>query len=148
VVNQNRPQSRGSIHIRTAEATDAPDIQPNYLSAEIDQQTIVDGVRLLMDIFNAEPLMEAVTARLSPSPDTDVGTDEAMLEYIRDDANTVYHPTSTCAIGKVVDARLRVTGVENLTVADASVMPSVVSGNTNAATIMVAEKAADILRGA
>jgi choline dehydrogenase-like flavoprotein len=148
VVNQNRPQSRGSIHIRTGEATDAPEIQPNYLSAELDQQTIVAGVRLLIDIFNAEPLLEDITARLSPTPETDISTDEAMLEYIREDANTVYHPTSTCAIGKVVDERCRVLGVENLSVADASVMPFVVSGNTNAATIMLAEKAADLLLSA
>jgi len=148
VVNQNRPQSRGSIHIRTGEATDAPEIQPNYLSAELDQQTIINGVRLLIDIFNAEPLLEDITARLSPTPETDISTDEAMLEYIREDANTVYHPTSTCAIGKVVDEQCRVLGVENLSVADASVMPFVVSGNTNAATIMVAEKAADLLLSA
>lgn len=145
VVNQNRPESRGSIHLRTAEASDAPEIQANYLSAESDQQTLVKGLRLLVDIFAAEPLQAYLTGRLMPAADLDVSNDDELLEYIRDDANTVYHPTSTCAIGKVVDERLRVLGLDGLSIADASVMPYVVSGNTNAATIMVAEKAADML---
>ena len=145
VVNQNRPQSRGSIHIRTGQPNDAPDIQANYLTAELDRQTLIRGVRLLLSIFSAPPLQEFVTQRLSPASDADMTTDEALLEYIREDANTVYHPTSTCAIGKVVDEQLNVKGVTGLTVADASVMPCLVSGNTNAATIMVAEKASDLL---
>ena len=145
VVNQNRPDSRGRIHITSADANAAPKIQPNYLSAESDQQTLIRGVRLLMDIFEAEPLQDFLTGRISPSADADLSSDQAMLEYIREDANTVYHPTSTCAIGKVVDEHLNVIGAQGLSVADASVMPYVVSGNTNAATIMVAEKAADEL---
>ncbi|MEM7097493.1 MAG: FAD-dependent oxidoreductase [Pseudomonadota bacterium] len=145
VVNQNRPHSRGSIHIRTGEVTDTPAIQANYLTSEIDRQTLVKGVRMLLDIFSAEPLEPFLTDRLSPTPDLDTTSDDALLEYIREDANTVYHPTSTCAIGKVVDENLSVIGVEGLSIADASVMPTVVSGNTNAATIMVAEKAADLL---
>ena len=80
---------------------------------------------------------------MSPAPDLDVASDDALLDYIRGDATTTYHPTSTCAIGKVVDSSLKVDGVERLFVADASVMPYVVSGNTNAATIMIAEKMAD-----
>ena len=100
---------------------------------------------MLMDIFEAEPLQDFLTGRISPTADADLSSDQAMLEYIREDANTVYHPTSTCAIGKVVDEHLNVIGVQGLSVADASVMPYVVSGNTNAATIMVAEKAADEL---
>ncbi|MEM7077372.1 MAG: GMC family oxidoreductase N-terminal domain-containing protein [Pseudomonadota bacterium] len=146
VVNQNRPESRGSIHIRTAAATDAPEIQANYLSAELDRQTLIAGMRMLIDIFKAETLQPFLTGRLLPGDEVDIDNDESLLEFIREDANTVYHPTSTCAIGRVVDEKLRVQGVEGLSVADASVMPYVVSGNTNAATIMVAEKAADILR--
>ncbi len=145
VVNQNRPVSRGSIHIRTAQAGDAPAIQANYLSAEEDRRTMVAGVRLLLNIFQAEPLQPFLTSQLSPDAELPAHNDEALLEYIRNDASTVYHPTSTCAIGKVVDAQLRVKGVEGLSVADASVMPYVVSGNTNAATIMIGEKAADLL---
>jgi len=146
VVNQNRPESRGSIHIRSDQAGNAPEIQANYLATEIDRTTLIRGVRMLLDIFNADALREYITGRVAPAPDVDITTDDALLEFIREDANTVFHPTSTCAIGRVVDEKLQVMGVEGLTVADASVMPFVVSGNTNAATIMVAEKAADILR--
>ena len=102
VVNQSRPEARGSIHIRTAEASDAPEIHANYLSADLDRQTIIKGVRLLLDIFSAEPLQDHLTGRLSPGPDIDTSSDDELLEYIRGDASTVYHPTSTCSIGKVV----------------------------------------------
>ena len=146
VVNQSRPESRGSVHIRTAEASDAPEIHANYLSADLDRQTIIRGVRLLLDIFSAEPLQDQLTGRLSPDADIDTTSDEELLEYIREDASTVYHPTSTCSIGKVVNEDLFVKGVSGLTIADASVMPYVVSGNTNAATIMIGEKASDILK--
>ena len=146
VVNQSRPESRGSIHIRTAEASDAPEIHANYLSADLDRQTIIKGVRLLLDIFSAEPLQDHLTGRLSPGPDIDTSSDDELLEYIRGDASTVYHPTSTCSIGKVEDENLFVQGVSGLSIADASVMPYVVSGNTNAAAIMIGEKASDILK--
>lgn len=145
VVNQNRPESTGSIHIRTNHAGDAPEIQANYLSAEADRQCLMRGVRMLLEIFEQESLTPFLTQRITPEAAVDASDDDALLEFIRQDASTVYHPTSTCAIGKVVDPNLRVIGVEGLSIADASVMPVVVSGNTNAATIMVAEKAADIL---
>ena len=86
-----------------------------------------------------------ITFRMSPAPDFDMNDDAALLSFLRSDAGTAYHPTSTCAIGKVVDARLRVHGIRGLSVADASVMPHIVSGNTNAAAIMIGEKAADLL---
>ena len=146
VVNQSRPESRGSIHIRTSEASDAPEIHANYLSADLDRQTIIKGVRLLLKIFSAEPLQDHLTGRLSPGQDIDTSSDDELLEYVRGDASTVYHPTSTCSIGKVVDENLFVQGVSGLSVADASVMPYVVSGNTNAAAIMIGEKASDILK--
>ena len=146
VVNQSRPESRGSIHIRTSEASDAPEIHANYLSADLDRQTIIKGVRLLLKIFSAEPLQDHLTGRLSPGQDIDISSDDELLEYVRGDASTVYHPTSTCSIGKVVDENLFVQGVSGLSVADASVMPYVVSGNTNAAAIMIGEKASDILK--
>ena len=144
VVNQSRPESRGWIHITSADAMAAPAIQPNYLTADTDRQTIIKGLRLLISIFEAPALAPFALERLSPTTDVD-NSDEALLAYVREDANTVYHPTSTCSIGPVVDATLNVHGVTGLSVADASVMPNVVSGNTNAATIMVAEKAAEIL---
>ena len=143
VVNQSRPESRGSIHIGTANAVDAPKIHANYLSTQLDRDTMVKGLRILIDVFSQPSLEPYLKGRLAPTPDINCDRDDELLEYIRGDASTVYHPTSTCSIGKVVDENLMVMGTENLHVVDASVMPYVVSGNTNAATIMVAEKAAD-----
>ena len=143
VVNQSRPESRGSIHIATANAVDAPKIHANYLSTQLDRDTMVKGLRILIDVFSQPSLEPYLKGRLAPTPDINCDSDDELLEYIRGDASTVYHPTSTCSIGKVVDENLKVMGTENLHVVDASVMPYVVSGNTNAATIMVAEKAAD-----
>lgn len=144
-VDQSRPESRGSVHIRSGSPTDKPEIRANYLSTELDRTTMVHGLRLVAQIFERQSLRPYITGRLSPNDDLDMNDDAAVLEYIRGDAGTGYHPTSTCAIGKVVDPQLSVYGIENLYVADASVMPSVVSGNTNAATIMIGEKAADLL---
>jgi choline dehydrogenase len=145
VVNQSRPESVGCIHIDGQDPGRAPVIQANYLQSEVDQQTLIKGLRLIIEIFETGAMREFVTGRLTP--DVDVDSDAELLEYIRGDATTVYHPTSTCRIGSVVDELLRVRGVSGLRVADASVMPYVVSGNTNAATIMIAEKAADLLAG-
>jgi choline dehydrogenase len=145
VVNQSRPESRGSIHIASADPAAHPEIRPNYLATDLDRRTLLAGLRLLLRIFGAPALAPYVTGRLAPEPALDTDSDDALMAYVRADANTVYHPTSTCSIGKVVDPQLAVVGVEGLYVADASVMPNVVSGNTNAATIMVAEKAAELL---
>ena len=145
VVNQSRPESRGSIHINSADHRQHPQIQANYLSTELDRRTMVDGMKLLLKVFESKALASSVTSRLAPFPELDRLDDEALLNHIREDASTVYHPTSTCSIGKVVDENLRVKGLDGLSVVDASVMPYVVSGNTNAATIMLAEKNADYL---
>lgn len=144
-VDQSRPESRGSVHIRSARPADKPEIRANYLSTELDRTTMVRGLRMVAQIFERDSLRPYITGRLSPSSELDINEDDAVLDYIRGDAGTGYHPTSTCAIGKVVDPQLSVYGIDNLCVADASVMPSVVSGNTNAATIMIGEKAADLL---
>ena len=97
---------------------------------------------MLLNIFQQPPLQPYLTGRLAPGATLDSESDEQLLAYIREEASTTYHPTSTCAIGRVVDENLHVFGVQGLAVVDASVMPAVVSGNTNAATIMIAEKAA------
>jgi choline dehydrogenase len=144
-VDQSRPESRGSVHIRSARPDDAPVIHANYLATELDRTTMLRGLRMIERIFTARAMKPFVTHRMSPRPDLDMADDDALLEYLRADAGTGYHPTSTCAIGKVVDARLRVLGVHGLSVADASVMPHIVSGNTNAAAIMIGEKASDLL---
>ena len=145
VVNQSRPESRGSIHITSSDYRDHPQIRANYLSTELDRRTMIDGMKLLLRVFESEALADSITSRLSPAEEKGNLSDDALLDYIREEAGTVYHPTSTCSIGKVVDENLLVKGLEGLSVVDASVMPYVVSGNTNAATIMVAEKNADFL---
>jgi len=148
IAYQLRPESRGEIKLKSANPGDPPAMFPNYLSAETDQQTIVGGLKLCRTIL-ATPLMQ----RLIESeflPGTAVQSDAELLDYARRRGGTVYHPTSTCRMGMdamaVVDPELRVRGVEGLRVADASVMPTVVSGNTNAAAIMIGEKAADLVR--
>ena len=145
VVNQSRPESRGSIHAKSADIADAPVITANYLSTPLDRDTLLQGMRILLNIFEQSALQPYLNGRLSPDVETDLSDDDALMAYIRREASTVYHPTSTCSIGKVVDENLRVMGVQGLSVIDASVMPYVVSGNTNAATIMLAEKGADHL---
>jgi choline dehydrogenase len=142
---QSRPESRGSIHIRTPRPEDAPEIRANYLTSELDRTTMLRGLRMIERMFAAAAMQPYVTYRMSPAPDLDMNDDATLLTYLRNDAGTGYHPTSTCAIGKVVDPRLSVFGTHGLSVADASVMPHVVSGNTNAAAIMIGEKAADLL---
>jgi len=146
-VCQLRPESRGSIHIRSANPQERPAIQPNYLDTQGDRDTMVAGMRLARKIIEI-PVMKAYVRR-EVLPGSNVNSDQEMLEYIRDYGSTIFHPTSTCRMGQddmaVVDERLRVRGLEGLRVADASVMPTVVSGNTNATCIMIGEKAADMI---
>jgi choline dehydrogenase-like flavoprotein len=138
-----KPSSRGQLTLRSA----APDTQPrilhNYLETEEDRQSIVAGLRIALDIAGQSPVKNMITAAFSVPASS---TDDDLLAFGRRAGQTLYHPTSTCAIGSVVDSRLRVLGIEGLRVADASVMPSVVRGNTNAPTIMIGEKAADLIR--
>jgi choline dehydrogenase len=148
IAYQLRPDSRGEIKLRSADPADPPAMQPNYLSAETDQQTIVAGLKLCREIL-AQPQMERfIASEFLPGPE--VRSDDELLDFARRRGGTVYHPTSTCRMGvdamAVVDPELRVRGIEGLRVADASVMPTVVSGNTNAATIMIGERCADLVR--
>ncbi len=142
-----RPESRGSIHIRSADAKEPPAIQPNYLDTTGDRDTMVAGMQLARKIIAIPAMKSYVRREVLPGPD--VNSDDEMLEYIREYGSTIFHPTSTCRMGQddmaVVDERLRVRGVEALRVADASVMPTVVSGNTNASCVMIGEKAADMI---
>jgi choline dehydrogenase len=148
IAYQLRPDSRGEIKLRSADPADPPAMQPNYLSAETDQQTIVAGLKLCREIL-AQPQMERFIAS-EFLPGREVRSDDELLDFARRRGGTVYHPTSTCKMGidplAVVDPELRVHGTQGLRVADASVMPTVVSGNTNAATIMIGERCADLVR--
>jgi choline dehydrogenase len=142
-----RPESRGTVRIKSADPRQAPAIQPNYLSAPKDRDTTIAGIRALRRIMAAPPMAPFIEAEHEPGPAC--ASDDDLLDYVRRRGSTVYHPTSTCRMGSdptaVVDARLKVHGVERLRVVDASVMPALVSGNTNAPTIMIAEKGADMI---
>jgi choline dehydrogenase len=148
IVYQLRPESRGEIRLKSANPADAPAMRPNYLATETDQRTIVAGLKLARGLLGSSHMRSYVAAEHVPG--AAVSTDEQLLDYARNFGGTVFHPTSTCKMGAdpmaVVDAELRVHGIEGLRVVDASVMPTVVSGNTNAATIMIAEKASDMVR--
>jgi choline dehydrogenase len=146
--NSCRPTSRGHLAITSADPFAAPAIHPNYLATDSDIAEARIGVRLLRQIARTRPLSDVIVEELVPGPD--VADDEALFADFRARADTVYHPTSTCRMGpdprvSVVDARLRVHGIQGLRVIDASVFPSVTSGNTNAPTVMVAEKGAAML---
>jgi choline dehydrogenase len=147
---QLRPESRGTISLRSADPAATPAICPNYLSTELDRRTLVDGLKICRDLL-AQPAMRAfIAGEYLPGPS--VCTDEDWLDYVRNYASTIFHPCGTCKMGvdamAVVDPGLRVRGIAGLRVADASIMPTVISGNTNAAAIMIGEKAADLVRGA
>ena len=146
-VCQLRPESRGSLKIRSADPTAPPEIRINYLATETDRAAFIDGIRILRRILAAPALKPYCVNEVYPGPDTT--SDEELLDFCRKTGGTVYHPTSTCRMGNdplsVVDQRLRVRGIEALRVVDASVMPDLMSGNTNAPTIMIAEKASDMI---
>jgi choline dehydrogenase len=146
-VCQLRPESRGSLRIRSADPTAAPEIRINYLATEVDRTANVEGLKVLRRILQAPALRPYVMEEVDPG--AKVSSDEELLNYCRARGSTIYHPTSTCRMGSdplaVVDQRLRVRGLEGLRVVDGSIMPDLVSGNTNAAIIMIAEKASDMI---
>jgi len=147
-MSQTQVQSRGYVHIASPDPHVAPSIRYNYLATENDRRVMVDGLKLIRRIAGTAPLRDYVAAEEYPGPR--VKSDDDWLAFCREAGDTVFHPTSTCRMGAdartVVDPELRVRGVERLRVVDASIMPSVPSGNINAAVIAVAEKAADLIR--
>lgn len=138
-----KPTSLGAVTLRTANPYVKPRVSHNYLATEEDRETVVAGVRMALEFVSTPPLSGLVTGTFS-APDRNA-SDAELWDFVRANTMGVFHPTSSCAIGPVVDARLRVHGIEGLRVVDASVMPSVVRGNANAPTIMIAEKAADLI---
>jgi choline dehydrogenase len=149
-VYQLRPESLGSIHIRSADPKAQPAIRFNFLADPIDQAAMSEGFRMIRRIVDAAPMDAYRGEEYSPGPH--ISSDADILDYIRNNSQTAYHPIGTCRMGTgpnaVVDDKLKVHGIEGLRVADASIFPTMPSGNTNAPSIMVGEKAADILRAA
>jgi len=146
-VCQLRPESRGRIVIRSPDAHVYPEIHPNYLSAQLDQDTAVASVKVARALAASDALAPYIVEEKVPG--IGVSTDAELLDAARNISQTIYHPTSTCKMGSdpmaVVDERLRVHGIKGLRVADASIMPTIVSGNTNAPAIMIGEKASDMI---
>jgi len=147
--NVCRPQSRGTVTLRSADPYDAPVIDPNYFSDPYDRRTLVAGLRLAREILGQPAFRPYYGAEMSPGPD--VTSDAALEAHIRAYGESIYHHVGSCRMGTddlaVVDGQLRVHGVNGLRVVDASIMPQIVSGNTNLATMMIAEKAADMILG-
>ncbi len=144
-----RPRSRGTVHLRSARPEDPPVIDPNFLAEPYDLKTSVEGVRISRDIFMQPSLAKQI--RRIRFPDEEVRTRQDFEAYARQFGRTSYHPTCTCKMGtddaSVVDPQLRVHGIDGFRICDSSVMPSLIGSNTNATTIMIAEKAADLIRG-
>lgn len=148
-VCQLRPESRGQITLQSSDPQADPVIQANYLSTPTDCQTMIDGMKLIRQIMGQSPMAPYREAEVIPG--TETASDDQLLDFIRNAGGTIFHPTSTCKMGPdgddlaVTDHRLRVRGIEGLRVADASIMPSVISGNTNAPAIMIGDKAATMI---
>jgi choline dehydrogenase len=146
-VCQLRPESRGYVRIKSANPAEPPAIQPRYLSSQFDRDTLLAGMRQLQGIMRQPAMRRYIAAEYKPA--ASVASDADLMAYARATSTTVFHPTSTCRMGSdpaaVVDERLRVHGIEGLRVVDASIMPALVSGNTNAGTVMIAEKGSDMI---
>lgn len=144
---QLNPKSRGHIHIQSTDISQHPSIQANYLADEGDRQTMISAIRKVRQLFAESSLAHYDNGELKPGKNAQ--SDADILDYMQANAVSIYHPVGTCKMGidsmAVVDTQLRVHGIENLRVIDASVMPTIISGNTHAATVMIAEKAADML---
>ncbi len=147
-VCQLRPQSRGRVQIRSNDALQPPSIQPNYLSTELDRKMALAAIAAARRIAASQAMRPYVKREVRPG--LGVQTEEDLMTFVRDNGATIFHPTGTCSMGPqdddVLDARLRVRGVTGLRVVDCSAMPTLVSGNTNAPVIMMAEKAVDMIR--
>jgi choline dehydrogenase-like flavoprotein len=143
-----RPRSRGSVRLSSSDPTSAPLIDPNYLDDPQDRQMSIRGLKLTQEILSQSPLKKYIKAERLPGPD--VKTDDDYYRFICEHSKTSHHPAGTCRMGSdneaVVDPHLRFNGIEHLRVVDASIMPNVISSNTNAAAIMIGEKASDMIR--
>jgi choline dehydrogenase len=147
LINVQRPDSLGTVLIRSSDPMQAPAIDPNYLAAPEDLRVLRDGIRLTREILAQQAFDTYRGDELTPGPE--VRTDAEIDDFLRHNCHTQYHPVGTCKMGPdplaVVDHQLKVHGLDGLRVVDASIMPVMVSANTNAATIMIAEKGAEMI---
>ncbi len=149
-VCQLRPESRGHIRIKGTDPFAPPEMQPNYLATDLDRRTNIAALRSIRAITGSKSMAPFIKREVKPGKDAD--TDEALLEFARNNGATIFHPSGTCTMGPdndpsaVLDERLRVRGIAGLRVIDCSAMPTLVSGNTNAPVVMMAEKAVDMIR--
>ncbi len=150
LTNLHKPRSRGTVRLKSADPLDQPAIQPNLFGDEHDLETLREGARFFRNVFAAPPLARFVTGEYLPGEM--VQTDDEWRDYVRQSATGVYHPAGSCKMGlderAVVDPNLKVRGLEGLYVADASIMPAIVSANLNANCIMIGEKASDLIKAA
>ena len=148
-VCQLRPESKGEIRLQSSDPKTYPKIIPNYLSTKTDCDTVVAGVNIARKIARHAPLTSKISEEFRPNPELDMNDYEGTLDWARNNTASIYHPTGTCKMGSdaqsVVDDKLRVHGVSGLRIADCSIMPEIVSGNTNAPAIMIGEKASDLI---
>jgi choline dehydrogenase len=146
-VCQLRPESRGVVEIKSNDPMEAPSMRPNYLSAETDRFCAVESVKYARKLASTEALKPYLTSEYKPGDSA--RSDDEILEFAREYGATIFHPVGTCKMGSdsmaVTDARLRVHGVQGLRVVDCSIMPALVSGNTHAPAVMIAEKASDMI---
>jgi choline dehydrogenase len=146
-VCQLRPESRGAVEIRSTDPLEPPSMRPNYLAAETDRICAVESIKYARKIASTEALKDYIAGEYKPG--AGVQSDDEILDFARENGATIFHPTGTCKMGSdsmaVTDARLRVHGIGGLRVVDCSIMPTLVSGNTHAPAVMIAEKAADMI---
>jgi choline dehydrogenase-like flavoprotein len=144
-----RPKARGTVRLRSSDPADPPLVDPNYLGHPDDLKTSAEGVKLSVEMFQQKSLQKYI--RRIQYPDSSVKTQKDFEDYARQYGRTSYHPTCTCKMGTdemaVVDPQLRVHGLEGIRICDSSAMPSLVGSNTNSPTIMIGEKASDLIRG-
>ncbi|GJL80495.1 MAG: choline dehydrogenase [marine bacterium B5-7] len=146
-VCQLRPESKGFIQLKSSDPRDIPEMHANYLSTDYDRRSVIEALKVARRVAGSAPLNRYIAREHAPGPD--VTTDEDLLEFARNTGVTIFHPSCTCRMGiddaSVVDTRLRVRGVGGLRVVDCSIMPDIVSGNTHAPAVMIAEKASDMI---
>ena len=146
-MNILRSESTGSIHVTSRSPNTPPAIRFNFLAANLDREVTLEAMRITRRIMTAPPMRDIANDEIAPG--VNIQRDDELLDWVRYNAETTYHPVGTCKMGSdpmaVVDDQLRVRGIEGLRIADASIMPTLTSGNTNAPSIMIGEKASRMI---